>query len=63
MTGEITRELDLTVLLQVITRRAVELVRGTSGGHVSLGRVHPDPHPAPLAWPGGLDGDRAVGTR
>jgi HAMP domain-containing protein len=32
VTGEITRELDLTVLLQVITRRAVELVRGTSGG-------------------------------
>jgi len=31
VTGEITRELDLTVLLQVITRRAVELVRGTSG--------------------------------
>jgi len=31
VTGEITRELDLTVLLQVITQRAVELVRGTSG--------------------------------
>jgi signal transduction histidine kinase/HAMP domain-containing protein len=31
VTGEITRELDLTALLQVITRRAVELVRGTSG--------------------------------
>ncbi|HSX83654.1 MAG TPA: GAF domain-containing protein, partial [Candidatus Saccharimonadia bacterium] len=31
VTGEITHELDLTVLLQVITRRAVELVRGTSG--------------------------------
>src|SRR5262245_62137001 len=31
VTGEITRKLDLTVLLQVITRRAVELVRGTSG--------------------------------
>jgi signal transduction histidine kinase/CheY-like chemotaxis protein len=31
VTGEITRELDLTVLLRVITRRAVELVRGTSG--------------------------------
>ena len=31
VTGEITRELDLTVLLQVITRRAVELVCGTTG--------------------------------
>ena len=31
VTGEITRELDLTVLLRVITQRAVELVRGTSG--------------------------------
>ena len=31
VTGEITRELDLIVLLRVITRRAVELVRGTSG--------------------------------
>ena len=31
VTGEITRELDLTVLLQVITRRAVELVCGTAG--------------------------------
>jgi signal transduction histidine kinase/HAMP domain-containing protein/ActR/RegA family two-component response regulator len=31
VTGEITRELDLTILLRVITRRAVELVRGTSG--------------------------------
>ena len=31
VTGEITRELDLTTLLQIITRRAVELVRGTSG--------------------------------
>src|SRR5215813_1197576 len=31
VTDEITRELDLTVLLQVITRRAVELVRGTAG--------------------------------
>ena len=31
VTAEITRELDLTELLRVITRRAVELVRGTSG--------------------------------
>jgi signal transduction histidine kinase len=31
VTDEITRELDLTVLLQVITRRAVELVCGTAG--------------------------------
>jgi GAF domain-containing protein len=31
VTGEITRELDLTVLLRVITRRAVELVCGTAG--------------------------------
>lgn len=31
VTGEITRELDLTTLLQIITRRAVELVHGTSG--------------------------------
>jgi len=31
VTGAIMHELDLTVLLQVITRRAVELVHGTSG--------------------------------
>lgn len=31
VSGEVTRELDLTILLGVITRRAVELVRGTSG--------------------------------
>ncbi|MGE3538264.1 MAG: ATP-binding protein [Candidatus Tectimicrobiota bacterium] len=31
LTGDITRELDLTLLLGLITRRAMELVRGTSG--------------------------------
>lgn len=31
ITSEITRELDLTILLGLINRRAVELVRGTSG--------------------------------
>lgn len=31
LTGDLTRERDLTVLLGFITRRAMELVRGTSG--------------------------------
>ena len=61
VTGEITRELDLTVLLQVITRRAVELVRGTSGVTYLWDELHPGPDPARLVWPGGLDGDRAGG--
>jgi signal transduction histidine kinase/ActR/RegA family two-component response regulator len=50
VTGEITRELDLTVLLQVITRRAVELVRGTSG--VTYLWDEPTQTLIPRAWHG-----------